>query len=187
VELLRSNRQADSVLNHVLKNSIAGAACLIELDQADPVSTSTLSGTTCSCGRRDRLKQALEQLYKSMKWCSSRQAILDITSGNYQTTLSPVNITSLLESFYNGTARFKSQDDTSSLTSSGESTIAFDEKIASLALENAVSNAIAHGDGALIQLSAAFRTGGGNKACMLGDHCCLCVTSHNLFHRLVMD
>jgi hypothetical protein len=65
VELLRAGRSADSMLNHILKNSIAGAACLLELDQQGMLEKGDNMST--------RLEQALNQLYKTMQWCSLRQ------------------------------------------------------------------------------------------------------------------
>jgi len=57
VELLRAGRSADSMLNHILKNSIAGAACLLELDQK------ALGEQGCkTCRKGSMLEQALDQL-----------------------------------------------------------------------------------------------------------------------------
>eukprot|EP00613_Pedinella_sp_CCMP2098_P024564 CAMPEP_0171698706 /NCGR_PEP_ID=MMETSP0991-20121206/9508_1 /TAXON_ID=483369 /ORGANISM="non described non described, Strain CCMP2098" /LENGTH=144 /DNA_ID=CAMNT_0012287605 /DNA_START=89 /DNA_END=519 /DNA_ORIENTATION=- len=61
-----NGRLADSVLNHILKNNIAGAACLLEIEIEERPKNS------------DRLTQALEQLHRTMDWCVSRQVMLDL-------------------------------------------------------------------------------------------------------------
>jgi hypothetical protein len=138
------------MLNHILKNSIAGAACLLELDDQ------ALSEQGCkTCRKSTRLRQALDQLYKSMQWCSLRQVMVDLSAGRYQSLLSPVDVGGFLAGLCNGAASF-SCEDTTVLVRQDTHSIAFDEKIAILAMENGVTNALAHGDGIAINLRAEF-------------------------------
>eukprot|EP00614_Pseudopedinella_elastica_P003747 CAMPEP_0172604884 /NCGR_PEP_ID=MMETSP1068-20121228/25136_1 /TAXON_ID=35684 /ORGANISM="Pseudopedinella elastica, Strain CCMP716" /LENGTH=684 /DNA_ID=CAMNT_0013407111 /DNA_START=159 /DNA_END=2213 /DNA_ORIENTATION=+ len=153
VNLLRAGRSADSVLNHILKNSIAGAACLLEMDQET-------TPTSCSCGKGERLQQALEQLYKTMRWCSSRQVMVDLSAGRYQTSQNPLDVGTFLLSLCHDSAPFVCEDLTASLREKNDVVISFDEKMARLALENAISNAIAHGDRKSITLRAEFHENG---------------------------
>ena len=150
VELLRAGRSADSMLNHILKNSIAGAACLLELDQK------ALVEQGCEvCCKNSMLGEALEQLYKSMRWCSLRQVMVDLSAGRYQSTLSTVDVGAFLAGLCKGGVLFACEDATASVCQDTHS-IAFDEKIAILAMENGVSNALSHGDQAAIKLKAEF-------------------------------
>ena len=135
------------------QNSIAGAACLLEMDQET-------TPTSCSCGKGERLQQALEQLYKTMRWCSSRQVMVDLSAGRYQTSQNPLDVGTFLLSLCHDSAPFVCEDLTASLREKNDVVISFDEKMARLALENAISNAIAHGDRKSITLRAEFHENG---------------------------
>jgi hypothetical protein len=64
INYLSANRSADLVLNHILKNSIAGAATIIEVD---------ISELDQNGEEAERLEEVLIELYRSMKWCASKQ------------------------------------------------------------------------------------------------------------------
>mmetsp|Transcript_2374 Transcript_2374/g.5150 ORF Transcript_2374/g.5150 Transcript_2374/m.5150 type:complete len:574 (+) Transcript_2374:175-1896(+) len=158
VELLRAGRTADSFLNHLLKNTIAGAACLIEIDQHDASSAAAVR--ICGCGTRSSMgmQQALNQLYTAMRWCSSRQVMVDLAGGRYISAISAVDISSFQKRFARGRANFVFSDEIASGAAREELEILFDEKIAVLALENAVTNALEHGtEGADIKIGTSFR------------------------------
>eukprot|EP00613_Pedinella_sp_CCMP2098_P072349 CAMPEP_0171917038 /NCGR_PEP_ID=MMETSP0993-20121228/15557_1 /TAXON_ID=483369 /ORGANISM="non described non described, Strain CCMP2098" /LENGTH=670 /DNA_ID=CAMNT_0012552725 /DNA_START=246 /DNA_END=2258 /DNA_ORIENTATION=+ len=145
VDRLRTGRHADSVLNHVLKNKIAGAAAAIEIFIQDhPL-------------MKSELQPSCDQMYRSMSWCAVRQTMMDLVAGTYTSTLHSVNTQKFLEGVISPSVAFTINDHVSGQSDSLE--ILFDEKLAQLALENAVSNSVAHGDGiSPIQLEASFLT-----------------------------
>jgi len=152
VHRLRAGRHADSVLNHVLKNKVAGAAAVLEIFIQDNPSS------------KSRLQAACDQMYRSMSWCAVRQTMLDLVGGAYTTTLEHVHLQDFLEGMMPPSVPFQIKLPLKSKTESGESIesvdVFFDEKMARLALENVISNAVTHGDNAFpIQLGASFQHG----------------------------
>jgi len=145
LDRLRTGRHADSLLNHVLKNKIAGAAAAIEICIQDhPL-------------MKSKLQPSCDQMYRSMRWCAVRQTMMDLVAGTYTSTLHSVNTQKFLEGVISPSVVFITNDQVSGQSDSSD--ILFDEKLAQLALENAVSNAVAHGDGTSpIQLEASFTT-----------------------------
>ena len=141
VKLLTTAGQADSMLNHILKNRIAGAATLIELEMQE------------RGGGTSQLSAALESLHTTMHWCIMRQSMMDLVSGCYNSTKSPVTIKGFLDkaSHFAGGASVTIQHATEP-----SETFLCDEKMALLSFENGVSNAIAHGDGKEIVVGATF-------------------------------
>jgi len=133
------------VLNHILKNSIAGAASLVELEVQE---------RTVSEEPHDLLDSALGELHSAISWCVSRQVMIDLSSGTYLTTHSPVGVTKFLTGLFSGTTSVDIKDSTQHVD------IAFDEKLARLALENAKTNAKHHGDGNLLEVCAEFHEQG---------------------------
>jgi len=107
------------------------------------------------CRKNSMLDQALDQLYKSMQWCSLRQVMVDLSGGRYQSTLSTVDVGVFLAGLCNGAASFSCEDATL-LVRRDTHNIAFDEKIAILAVENGVTNALSHGDRVAIKLMAEY-------------------------------
>ena len=109
-------------------------------------------------------REALDQLYLSMKWCASRQYIMDVASGQYQSIIAPVNMRSFIRdiTFQDGQARFVINDETSSLQVD-DKVIAFDKNMAMLACENAVTNSKAHGDGDVVHFTASFESESGKN------------------------
>ncbi len=82
--------------------------------------------------------------------------LIDLTSGTYRTSLSPVNANELLK-------RVASTLTTCSYFIHEESlqlNVAVDEKMCLLALDNAATNAVAHGDRGEIKFGAYFQSSG---------------------------
>jgi hypothetical protein len=132
---LRAGRMADSLLNHILKNQIAGAAAVIEIFLQKYPET------------KEELQGACDEMYRSMSWCAVRQTMMDLAAGVYVSTMTPVHIRNFLEGVRSPAATFEINVNlqTGSSGDSIRNEIHFDEKMALLALENAISNAIAHG------------------------------------------
>jgi hypothetical protein len=87
IKRMETDTEADAILNNILKNSIAGTACLLEIEQEE------LKSLACGkCGVRPRLSQARHQLLHSMRWCMSRQVMVDLASGSYQSVKKEVDI-----------------------------------------------------------------------------------------------
>jgi hypothetical protein len=148
VSLLHASREADSVMNHSLKNSVAGAVTLLEVEHEDSMAV----GSGASAESADRLKQVIDQLYRTMQWVSARQVLLDLASGNYQTSLSHVNAKQLLKSVASTitTSQYTVNEEAELLE------VSLDEKMCRLGLDNAVTNSIAHGDGKTVKFGACF-------------------------------
>eukprot|EP00614_Pseudopedinella_elastica_P001301 CAMPEP_0172609764 /NCGR_PEP_ID=MMETSP1068-20121228/29678_1 /TAXON_ID=35684 /ORGANISM="Pseudopedinella elastica, Strain CCMP716" /LENGTH=531 /DNA_ID=CAMNT_0013413345 /DNA_START=45 /DNA_END=1640 /DNA_ORIENTATION=+ len=146
IGLFRAGRLADSVLNHILKNSVAGAACLIELGNRE-------DGASDAAAARD--KKVLEQLYRTMRWCASRQYLIDLADGSYNTSLNSVHLGDFFDSIVK-------EDGRVTITTAYDKNlkVKFDDRMALLAMENVVSNAYAHGDGESINISAVYEPAG---------------------------
>jgi len=86
--------------------------------------------------------------------------MLDLTAGRYTTVHSPVKIASFLRTLASGISHATISDSTESTTMSGDIDIAFDEKMARLAMENAKTNAVSHGSGGPIEIGAKIQTQG---------------------------
>eukprot|EP00667_Euglena_gracilis_P004417 EG_transcript_4441 len=74
-------RRADTVLNHILKNTMADAAGCIQL----------YAGAAATLLPPD-LAQALSCLDAGMRWCKNRQTLLRVSSGDYVPALTAVNL-----------------------------------------------------------------------------------------------
>eukprot|EP00667_Euglena_gracilis_P009500 EG_transcript_9645 len=119
-----ASQKADSILNHILKNIMADAAGCIELFLG------------AALQNEDLLHQATDCLYRGMRWCKQRQAILRIASGCYSPVLAPVSLQSLGECLVQGRRmghRFL------------EGTFLLDSTLCSIVLDNAINNAFRHG------------------------------------------
>jgi len=101
-------------------------------------------------GNQDRV---LAQLYRTMRWCASRQVLVELTSGTYQTSFTVVNV----QQFVRSSLEDKGCDYLSSVLDEtvGLGSLQFDETMAWVVLENALSNAFVHGDGR-VKLSVKF-------------------------------
>jgi signal transduction histidine kinase len=123
---------------------MAEAASLIELELANEENR-----------QFEFLSAALDQLYRTMSWCASRQVMIDLSSGTYLSTHTVVNMTKFFEGFASKNIKFT--DSTKLVTGEKGVRIAFDEKMARLALENAKSNATTHGDGQQITIDVELQ------------------------------
>jgi hypothetical protein len=136
IKTLRAGRLADSVLNHILKNSVAGAACLIEIEIEDMPESN------------DRLSSALEQLHGAMEWCVSRQVMLNLLDASYKSVLSPCIINRFLARMVQASVGKGSITVKENIETDGASDqeVLLDVHMAEIAIANALSNAVAHGD-----------------------------------------
>ena len=122
------------------------------------------NGSTLTSSKlwQDRLKVALSELQRAMTWIASRQVLMALASKTYITTISPVDMALFFKSVATRD-KFKLHDNTRAHTHAVPNSclqIAFDEKMARLALENGVTNAVQHGDGGEIEIGAEFRSEG---------------------------
>ena len=86
--------------------------------------------------------------------------MVDLAGGRYISAISAVDISTFQKRFARGRANFVFSDEIASGAAREELEILFDEKIAVLALENAVTNALEHGtEGADIKIGTSFRGG----------------------------
>jgi hypothetical protein len=181
---LAAGREADSVLNHIIKNSMANVRyeeplsvllcvlfvcsiqCLyrvkhraiLEIELMEKPTQTSLSAAEIQ--RNRALKDALSEINLSMAWIASRQVLLEMSAGTYETSMSPVNIKDFFKTITAG-SEFRFHDATQTLAplQPGEQ-IAFDEKMARLAFENGKTNALFHGDKGVVDLCAKFRRDG---------------------------
>lgn len=95
----------------------------------------------------------MEWLISQIQWCTGRQVLIDLTSGTYQSSLSPVNANVVLKRVASTltTCRYVIHEESLQLN------VALDEKMCLLALENAATNAIAHGDRGEVRFGASFQ------------------------------
>uniref|UniRef100_A0A7S4CV05 Response regulatory domain-containing protein n=1 Tax=Eutreptiella gymnastica TaxID=73025 RepID=A0A7S4CV05_9EUGL len=121
----RGIQQADGVLSHILKNNIIDAKNSIDLFLDDVES-------------RDILSHAKAILFRSMWWCRLREAVVQLVQGTY--VKRPQNVS--LSKFCNDlrVGRPAITLDCPSMTAS------LDPVACNVVLENAVANAIRHGD-----------------------------------------
>eukprot|EP00669_Euglena_mutabilis_P007245 TRINITY_DN2598_c0_g1_i1.p1 TRINITY_DN2598_c0_g1~~TRINITY_DN2598_c0_g1_i1.p1 ORF type:complete len:626 (-),score=156.17 TRINITY_DN2598_c0_g1_i1:540-2279(-) len=120
-----ASQEADSILNHILKNIMADAAGCIDmfLENVD--------------GDQHLLQQALGGLYRGMRWCKHRQAILRITAGGDCAVVeAPVDVNEL------GYALVLGRDVDHRFE---EGTVLLDSTLCSIVLDNAINNAFRHG------------------------------------------
>eukprot|EP00667_Euglena_gracilis_P009165 EG_transcript_9304 len=118
--------QADSALNHVLKNVMADAVGCIDLSWDKPPAAAQL-----------HLQQAVACLARGMQWCTKRNAILRISQGRYPLCLESINLREFGEMLVEGrpvTAQFPA------------ARVKLDHTICSIIFEKALNNAIHHGD-----------------------------------------
>eukprot|EP00668_Euglena_longa_P006809 GGOE01008142.1.p1 GENE.GGOE01008142.1~~GGOE01008142.1.p1 ORF type:complete len:706 (+),score=191.03 GGOE01008142.1:138-2120(+) len=118
--------EADTILNHMLKNIMADAAGCIWLYVA------SIPGTLPA-----DLEQALGCLDRGMRWCRHRQALIRLAAGTYRLSRVPVSLRSFGEALANGRAlNCKFVDDF----------LLLDPLLCDILLDNAINNALRHGD-----------------------------------------
>lgn len=161
ISQLNASREADSVLNHTLKNSVYSAVCLLEIEQQRELLEPSLkdSGELRAAG----IQSTLDQLHRTIGWCSSRQVLIDLTSGTYQSTLSPINAGGFLRTVASTltTCSYSIHENAFNLS------VAVDEKMCRVALDNALTNAAAHGGDGEIKIGASFHPNGAVNVDML--------------------
>ena len=98
------------------------------------------------------IKEAVGLLDRTIQWCSGRQVLIDLTSGNYTTSLSPVRASEFIRGVASTltTCKYVVSDETAGLR------VAVDEKMCRIALDNAANNAAVHGGGGVIKFGAKF-------------------------------
>ena len=117
-------QHADSVLNHILKNTMADALGCIEIFCRNPnPDTSALS-------------KACDILFRGMWWCKLRVAMLRIVAGCYETQRDAVDLKKFAEEFVRGR-------DTTLQCPPGA--VHLDSTACNIILDNAVTNAMRHG------------------------------------------
>eukprot|EP00667_Euglena_gracilis_P004828 EG_transcript_4857 len=126
--LKEASREADSILNHVLKNVMADAAGCIHLYlQATPAALPSPPAD---------LLQATECLQRGVAWCRKRQALLRIASGHYAPQPTEVDLNEFGRSLLQGRpidAEFPNE------------VVTMDPLLCEIVLENALTNAHRHG------------------------------------------
>ena len=118
---------ADNMLNHSLKNKMADAAGELEM---------YLGEHSHSEETNKRLWQCIRSLQKGMRMCQQRNALLKLSSGEYQPRLSPIS----LQQF--GTSLLAGREVRTAFASVWAR---FDVIACGLIFENALSNAFKHG------------------------------------------
>jgi CheY-like chemotaxis protein/signal transduction histidine kinase len=119
-----SAQQADGILNHILKNSMADAAGCVHLFLNSAVPD------------RLDLQKALECLARGMQWCHNRLALIHIAAGQYVPDLVVVELKHLVGEVVAGRPV---QSDASA------SSVLLDPLLTQIVLGNVVDNAFRHG------------------------------------------
>jgi len=141
IRSIDADSQADAMLSNILKNSIAGASCLIEIEQEE------MKANPCEkCGIRHRLTQARHQLLHSMRWCMSRQVMVELASGTYKTYLSDFNLNNFFidMNVMSENNKIIFEDITGI---SDRYLLKLDENMVHVAIENGLFSASSHGTG----------------------------------------
>ena len=118
----KAKQQADTVLNHILKNNMADASgCIAMFIDGEP---------------REVLSQAQNILFRGMWWCKLRQVMINVLTGEYHSELSAVNLLQFGQDLVKGRLNV-------SLKASG-GTVLIDPIVWNILLDNALSNARMH-------------------------------------------
>ena len=127
---IKSGRQADSILSHKLKNTMADAAGDIEffLQAAGKVKVSTHAV--------EDLKNAHASLLKGMKSCQHRQVYLGLVSQAYVPAMQMVQLKSFADQLMSGRQGQTYAEDV---------VVLLDPVLVDLILDNLISNAFKHG------------------------------------------
>ena len=124
---LEDRQTADSVLNHILKNTMADAGGCIELFVEESGFTDSDDGL---------LSKASNILFRGMWWCKLREALLKMVAGRYETEPSHVAIQRFVRDFVRG--RDMEHE-------CPADTVVLDPMVCNIVLDNAVTNAKRHG------------------------------------------
>ena len=124
---LQDSQTADSVLNHILKNTMADSSGCIELFLEESGFTDSDDGL---------LSKASDILFRGMWWCKLREALLKMVAGRYETESSHVDIQRFVRDFVRGRdMEHECPTDT----------VVLDSMVCNIVLDNAVTNAKRHG------------------------------------------
>ena len=118
-------KQADSMLNHILKNNMADAMGCIEMHGQRPGSDEA-----------GQLMRASDILFRGISWCKLREAMLRIIAGCYEGAACNLNIEGFCQDFVRGRNM--------ELTCPS-ATLRLDPVACNIILDNAVTNALRHG------------------------------------------
>eukprot|EP00667_Euglena_gracilis_P001149 EG_transcript_1149 len=122
----KASEQADTVLNHILKNTMADAAACIQLYAEDKVAQVPPD-----------LAQAVTCLARGMQWCRKRHVLLRMSEGDYLPALHPVSLREFGEQLVRGR---------DVLSSFPNEVVLLDEVLCDILLDNALNNAFRHGN-----------------------------------------
>ena len=149
LEFFEASRQADSILNHTLKNTMADAAGQVEL---------FLEGGRCSTEEAQPLQLCVASLYRGMRACRHRQAYVQMASNTYALSLQPVRLAQFVGRLAAGRhmqvevcpARPARAPASSSASIAAPALapacpVSLDPTLCGLVLDNAISNAFRHG------------------------------------------
>eukprot|EP00667_Euglena_gracilis_P001055 EG_transcript_1055 len=134
-----ASQQADSTLYHILKNIMADACGCVDLflDGApSPADPSLLQAVAC--------------LSRGIQWCKQRQVMVQITAGGYTPMCVPVNLHHFGQSLTQGrnvSGDFPPDDEV----------VLLDPTVCAIVLDNAIANAVRHGDPQDPQVRLAIR------------------------------
>jgi CheY-like chemotaxis protein len=121
----KSQEQADSVLNHVLKNIMVDVSNCIEMHKEGNAPD-------------DMLEEAEALLFRGKWWCRMREAILNIAAGRYEGGTAVVDLVEF------GRDLCKGRPDVNLSFQGARRIVHLDALVCSIILDNAISNAIRH-------------------------------------------
>ena len=132
----KARQKADSVLNHILKNTMVEASSCIDLFESEQ--------------DKKNLQHAQDILLRGMSWCKLREVMVKITSGVYKLQPRLIQIGEYGHSLVRGRAFV-----TFASAVADNLKIEMDPEASSIILDNAITNAIRHGcpDRPNVQLS----------------------------------
>ena len=126
---LQDRQDADSVLNHLLKNTMADAGGCIDMFQQRTAETVAM---------RDRalLSKAADFLFRGMWWCKLREGMLRMVAGRYETELVPTNLQGITQDLTRGR---EIEHECPPVA------VELDPMVCNVVLDNAMTNAKRHG------------------------------------------
>ena len=146
----KARQKADSVLNHILKNTMVEASSCLDFFESDH--------------DKKNLQHARDILLRGMSWCKLREVMVKITSGVYKLQPRLINIGEYGHSLVRGRAFV-----TFAAAVPNNLKMVMDPEASSIILDNAITNAIRHGcpDRPEVQLSVEVEVEVGQDEIML--------------------